>query len=122
MKAKRHPIKPQTLDIWRLSNQGMSGKNITKALGLNRGIVSGAINRGRKSGHCNLKVRTKTTARNKSPLTYGYIGQVIDALSLEQLDWLLVQSELVGCRTTSEYIAELVMDAHAEAMAKEANQ
>ena len=119
---KRHPIKEQTKQIWRLSNQGMSGKNITKALGLNRGIVSGAINRGRKSGHCKLKVRTKTTARNKSPLTYGYIGQVIDALSLEQLDWLLVQSELVGCSTTAEYIAELVMDAHAEAMAKEANQ
>ena len=122
MKAKRHEIKPQTLDIWRLSNQGMSGKNITKALGLNRGIVSGAINRGRKSGSCNKKVRTKTTARNESPLTYGYIGQVIDALSLEQLDWLLVQSETVGCSTTAEFIAELVRDAHAEAMARETNQ
>ena len=119
---KRHPIKEQTKQIWRLSNQGMSGKNITKALGLNRGIVSGAINRGRKSGHCKLKVRTKTTARNKSPLTYGYIGQVIDALSLEQLDWLLVQSELVGCSTTAEFIAELVRDAHSEAMEKESSK
>lgn len=122
MKAKRHEIKPQTLDIWRLSNQGMSGKNITKALGLNRGIVSGAINRGRKSGHCNKKVRTKVTCRNESSLTYGYIGQVIDALSLEQLDWLFVESEAVGYNTCAEYIAELVQDAYEEAMAKEANQ
>ena len=122
MKAKRHPIKQQTRDIWRLSNDGISGKRITEMLHLNRGVVSGAINRGRKSGCCNKKVRTKTTARNESPLTYGYIGQVIDALSLEQLDWLLVQTELVGCSTTAEFIAELVRDAHAEAMAREANQ
>ncbi len=119
---KRHPIKEQTKQIWRLSNQGMSGKNITKALGLNRGIVSGAINRGRKSGSCNKKVRTKTTARNKSSLTYGYIGQVIDALSIDQLDWLFVESEAVGYNTCAEYVAELVMDAYEEAMAKEANQ
>jgi len=119
---KRHPIKEQTKQIWRMSNEGMSGRNITKALGLNRGVVSGAINRGRKSGHCNKKVRTKTTAHNESPLTYGYIGQVIDALSLEQLDWLFVESEAVGCSTTAEFIAELVRDAHAEAMARETNQ
>ena len=119
---KRHPIKEQTKQIWRLSNQGMSGKNITKALGLNRGIVSGAINRGRKSGSCNKKVRTKTTARNKSPLTYGYIGQVIDALSVDQLDWLFIESETVGYNTCAEYIAELVQDAYEEAIAKESSK
>ena len=122
MKSKRHPISQHTKQIWKMSNEGMSAKRITQTLGLNRGVVSGAINRGRRSGHCNQKVRTKTTARNESPLTYGYIGQVIDALSLEQLDWLLVQTELVGCSTTAEFIAELVRDAHAEAMAREANQ
>ena len=116
---KRHPIKDQTKQIWRMSNEGMSGRNITKALGLNRGIVSGAINRGRKSGHCNKKVRTKKTACNESPLTYGYIGQVIDALSVEQLDWLLLQAERVGYSTAAEYVAETVMDAFEEAMAKE---
>jgi len=119
---KRHPIKEQTKQVWRLSNEGMSGKNITKALGLNRGIVSGAINRGRKSGCCNKKVRTKVTCRNESSLTYGYIGQVIDALSIDQLDWLFVQSERVGYNTCAEYIAELVQDAYEEAMAKETNQ
>jgi len=113
MKAKRHPILEQTKAVWRLSNQGMSAKQITQTLGLNRGVVSGAINRGRKSGHCNKKVRTKKTARNESPLTYGFIGQVIDVLSLEQLDWLLQQTELVGHSTCAEYIAELVQDAHA---------
>jgi len=116
---KRHPIKQQTKDIWKLSNDGLSGRHITKALGLNRGVVSGAINRGRKSGHCNKKVRTKKTACNESPLTYGYIGQVIDALSVEQLDWLLLQAERVGYSTAAEYVAETVMDAFEEAMAKE---
>ena len=119
---KRHPIKEQTKQIWRMSNEGVSGRNITKALGLNRGVVSGAINRGRKSGNCNKKVRTKATARNGSPLTYGYIGQVIDALSVDQLDWLFIESETVGYNTCAEYIAELVQDAYEEAMAKESNK
>jgi len=119
MKAKRHPIQQKTKQIWKLSNEGMSAKRITQTLGLNRGVVSGAINRGRKSGHCNQKVRTKKTACNDSPLTYGYIGQVIDALSVEQLDWLLLQAERVGYSTAAEYVAETVMDAFEEAMAKE---
>jgi len=122
MKSKRHPISQHTKQIWKMSNEGMSAKRITQTLGLNRGVVSGAINRGRRSGHCNQKVRTKTTARNESPLTYGYIGQVIDALSIDQLDWLFVESEAVGYNTCAEYIAELVQDAYEEAMAKEANQ
>lgn len=122
MKAKRHPIQQKTKQIWKLSNEGMSAKRITQTLGLNRGVVSGAINRGRKSGHCNQKVRTKKTACNESPLTYGYIGQVIDALSVEQLDWLLLQAERVGYSTAAEYVAETVMDAFEEAMAKESNQ
>ena len=122
MKAKRHPIQQKTKQIWKLSNEGMSAKRITQTLGLNRGVVSGAINRGRKSGHCNQKVRTKKTVCNESPLTYGYIGQVIDALSVEQLDWLLLQAERVGYSTAAEYVAETVMDAFEEAMAKESNQ
>ena len=111
---KRHPIKDQTKAIWKLSSEGMPQREITKLLGLNRGVVSGAINRGRKSGHCNQKVRNKTTVRNSSPLTYGYIGQVINALSIEQLDWLFIQSETVGYNTCAEYIAELVQDAYFE--------
>ena len=121
MKSKRHPITAQTKQIWKMSNEGMSAKQITIDLGLSRGVVSGAINRGRKSGHCNKKARTKETARNESPLTYGYIGQVIDVLSLKQLDWLLRQAELVGYRTTAEYIAELVQDAYEEAMVEGTN-
>ena len=90
-------------------------------LGLNRGVVSGAINRGRKSGHCNQKVRNKTTVRNSSSLTYGYIGQVIEALSTKQLDWLFKESEAVGYNTCAEYIAELVQDAYFEEQHKMEN-
>ena len=112
---KRHPIQQQTKDIWKLSNQNIPQREITKMLNLNQGVVSGAINRGRKSGHCNQKVRNKTTVRNSSPLTYGYIGQIINALSVDQLDWLLSEAEGVGYSTAAEYAAELVMDAYEEA-------
>ena len=113
-KNKRHPIQKHTKDIWKLSNQNVPQREITKLLGLNRGVVSGAINRGRKSGHCKQKVRNKTTVRNSSPLTYGYIGQIINALSIEQLDWLFIQSEAVGYSTCAEYIAEILQDAYEE--------
>tara|TARA_R110002153_G_scaffold143427_1_gene294554 strand:- start:241 stop:624 length:384 start_codon:yes stop_codon:yes gene_type:complete len=111
---KRHPIKAQTKAIWKLSNENTPQREITKLLGLNRGVVSGAINRGRKSGHCNKKVRNKTTVRNSSQITYGYIGQVISALSVDQLEWLMGEAEVVGYRTAAEYVAELVQDAYFE--------
>ena len=112
---RRHAISEHTKTIWNLSNEGMPQRDITKLLGLNRGVVSGAINRGRKSGHCNQKVRNKTTVRNSSPLTYGYIGQIINALSTDQLEWLFKVSEEVGYKTCAEYMAEIVQDAYEEA-------
>ena len=119
---KRHPISEQTKAIWKLSNDGMPQREITKLLGLNRGVVSGAVNRGRKSGRCNQKVKTKETVRNSSPLTYGYIGQITGALSIEQLEWLMSEAEKVGYKTAAEYVAEIVMDAHEEAKSKENDQ
>lgn len=119
---KRHAIKAQTKAIWKLSNEGMPQREITKLLGLNRGVVSGAINRGRKSGHCNQKVRNKTTVSNSSPLTYGYVGQIISVLSTDQLEWLFKESEAVGYNTCAEYVAELVRDAYEEAHQMESDQ
>jgi DNA-binding transcriptional regulator LsrR (DeoR family) len=119
---RRHPISEQTKTIWKLSNDGMPQREITKLLGLNRGVVSGAVNRGRKSGRCNQKVKTKETVRNSSPLTYGYIGQITGALSIEQLEWLMSEAEKVGYKTAAEYVAEIVMDAHEEAKSKENDQ
>ena len=119
---RRHPISEHTKTIWRLSNEGMPQRKITKLLGLNRGVVSGAVNRGRKSGHCNQKVKTKETVRNLSPLTYGYIGQIIDALSIEQLEWLMVEAEKIGCKTAAEFVAEIVRDTFEEAKSKESGE
>lgn len=116
---KRHEIKSHTKAIWKMSNAGVPQRDITKALGLGRGVVSGAVSRGRKSGHCNQKVRTKQTVRNSSPLNYGYVNQIIDAISVDQLEWLLKVSEEVGYKTCAEYVAELVQDAYEEAKAKE---
>ena len=112
---RRHPISEHTKTIWKLSNEGMPQRDITKLLGLNRGVVSGAVNRGRKSGHCNPKQRTKETVRNLSPLTYGYIGQIIDALSVDQLEWLMSEAEKVGYNTVAPFLAELAQDAYEEA-------
>tara|TARA_R110001632_G_scaffold204005_1_gene327437 strand:- start:166 stop:537 length:372 start_codon:yes stop_codon:yes gene_type:complete len=119
---KRHPISEHTKEIWKLSNEGMPQREITKLLGLNRGVVSGAINRGRKSGNCNQKVKTKDTVRNSSPLTYGYVNQIMDTLSVDQIEWLFKVSEEVGYNTCAEYVAELVMDAYEEAKSKESDQ
>jgi len=119
---RRHPISEQTKTIWKLSNEGMPQRKITKLLGLNRGVVSGAVRGGRKSGHCNQKVKTKETVRNSSPLTYGYIGQITGALSIEQLEWLMSEAEKVGYKTAAEYVAEIVQDAYEEAKSKESDQ
>ena len=122
MTNRRHPISEHTKTIWRLSNDNMPQREITKLLGLNRGVVSGAINRGRKSGHCKPKQKTKETVRNSSPLTYGYIGQITGALSVEQLEWLMSEAEKVGYKTAAEYVAEIVQDAYEEAKSKENDQ
>lgn len=116
---RRHPISEHTKTIWKLSNEGMPQRDITKLLGLNRGVARDAINRGRKSGHCKPKVKTKATVRNSSPLTYGYVNQIIDALSVNQLEWLFKVSEEVGYKTCAEYVAEIVQDAYEEAKSKE---
>jgi hypothetical protein len=114
MNNKRHPIKQITRDIWKLSDDGLGAPAIAKLVGTTPDIVRGAIGRGRASGNCLPKVRTKVTSRNSSTLTYGYVGQIIDALSVEQLDWLFKESEAVGYNTCAEYIAELVQDAYFE--------
>ena len=118
-KNKRHPIKQTTRDIWKLSDEGLGAPEIAKRLNTTNFIVTGAIARGRASGECNKKVRTVATVFNKTDLTWGYIGQVINVLSPDQAEWLLTSAEDCGCKTSAEYIAELVLDAYEEHKTKE---
>jgi DNA-binding transcriptional regulator LsrR (DeoR family) len=119
---KRHPISEQTKAIWAMHNSGTSQKVIAAKFGVSGAVVSGAINRGRKSGHAKMKVKTVTTVYNKSTCMWGYIGQIRDQLSPDQAEWLFRSAEDCQCSSVAEYIAELVLDAYEEAKAKESNR
>jgi DNA-binding transcriptional regulator LsrR (DeoR family) len=121
-KNKRHPISDQTKAIWAMHNSGTSQKVIAAKFGVSGAVVSGAINRGRKSGHAKMKVKTVTTVYNKSTCMWGYIGQIRNQLSPDQAEWLFHSAEDCQYSSVAEYIAELVLDAFYEAKAKEANQ
>ncbi len=121
-KNKRHPISEQTKSIWASHNAGLSQKVIAAKFGVSSAVVSGAINRGRKSGHAKMKAKTVTTVYNKSTCMWGYIGQIRDQLSPDQAEWLFHSAEDCECNSVAEYIAELVLDAYEEAKAKENNQ
>jgi DNA-binding transcriptional regulator LsrR (DeoR family) len=122
IKNKRHPISDQTKAIWAMHNSGTSQKVIAAKFGVSGAVVSGAINRGRKSGHAKMKVKTVTTVYNKSTCMWGYIGQIRNQLSPDQAEWLFHSAEDCQYSSVAEYIAELVLDAFYEAKAKEANQ
>ena len=121
-KNKRHPISEQTKAIWAMHNSGTSQKVIAAKFGVSGAVVSGAINRGRKSGHAKMKVKTVTTVYNKSTCMWGYIGQIRDQLSPDQAEWLFRSAEDCQCSSVAEYIAELVLDAYEEEKAKESNR
>ena len=120
--SKRHPISDQTKAIWAMHNAGSSQKVIAAKFNVSSAVVSGAINRGRKSGHAKMKVKTATTVYNKSTCMWGYIGQIRDQLSPDQAEWLFHSAEDCECNSVAEYIAELVLDAFYEAKAKEGNR
>jgi len=119
---RRHPISAQTKSIWAMHNAGSSQKVIAAKFNVSSAVVSGAINRGRKSGHAKLKVKTVTTVYNKSTCMWGYIGQIRDQLSPDQAEWLFHSAEDCECNSVAEYIAELVLDAYEEAKEKESNR
>jgi hypothetical protein len=112
-------LKPLTRDIWRLSNDGMAPKDIEVIVGANKRVVSMTIFRGRASGDCKPKVKTLATVFNKSPLVWGSTKQMKAVISADQAQWLFDEAAKCGCRTVSEYMAELCCDAYEEMKAKE---
>jgi hypothetical protein len=122
MTNKRHAISAQTKSIWAMHNAGSSQKVIAEKFNVSSAVVSGAINRGRKSGHAKMKAKTVTTVYNKSTCMWGYIGQIRDQLSPDQAEWLFHSAEDCGCLSVAEFIGELVLDAYEEAKEKESNR
>jgi hypothetical protein len=117
--GRRHPYSNRTKEIWSIYNEhpSLSNPAIAKIVGTTPNIVAGAITRGKASGHCRHRPKTKATVLNSASITGGYIGQVLDALDVQQMQWLFDEAESCACLTAAEYIAELVLDAYEEATA-----
>mgnify|MGYP000439216328 CR=1 FL=1 len=122
--GRRHPYSNRTKEIWSIynDNPALSNPAIAKLVGTTPNIVAGAIKRGKVSNHCRRRPKTKVTVLNAASITSGYIGQILDALDVQQMQWLFDEAESCACLTAAEYIAELVLDAYEEAITKEANQ
>jgi hypothetical protein len=122
--GRRHPYSNRTKEIWSIynDNPALSNPAIAKLVGTTPNIVAGAIKRGKASNHCRRRPKTKATVLNSASITSGYIGQVLDALDVQQMQWLFDEAESCACLTAAEYIAELVLDAYEGAMAKEGSQ
>jgi len=45
----------------------------------------------------------------------GFMSDILLGLTPDQLDWLAVETDKVGCASVAEYITEMVRDIHAEA-------
>ena len=119
---RSYAIKQRTRDIWKLYNHGMNVKQITKLIGTTESLVAAAIHRGQKSGNCKIKVKTVLTVVNGSPLSWGYMKNVVDQFSPETAQWLFDNAEKCECKTVAEYIGELVLDAFEVNKSKEAKQ
>jgi len=107
-------IKPQTRKIWEMSLDGKSAPQIARELNLKFALVNSAVRRGREKGVIPRR-------RNLNPHAYirgvnlrlGTISSVISELTMDQVEWLASESNKVGVETLSEFLMELVRDAHA---------
>ena len=107
-------LKPTTRTIWQLSNEGLPAGEISAQTGVDKKSVIMTICRGRKSGDGTPRGKTLDAVFNTSPLTWGSMKQVKEALSVDQAQWLFDEAEKCGCKTVAEYVAEIVLDAHEE--------
>jgi len=88
---------------------------IAEQVGKSTAAVSAAITRGRQVGVIPMsKPKSKSYQITKmmggNGLKFGTLRKVIDALSLEQIEWLVVDASRIGCDTLAEYITEIVRD------------
>lgn len=88
---------------------GLTGREISNAL--RRAQYRGLITRSRNRS--SLPIYYIATQQG---LRFGGIGDITDELSPDQRTWLVDEAVRVGCRTLAEFLAEIVRDAHAEAV------
>jgi predicted transcriptional regulator len=104
-----------------LVNQGMSDQEIAAELGTTIPSVKSAKHRARKDGlippHKPKGGYGNFVARiQRENARLGTMQAMLSPLSDEQRDWLLTETQDTGCESISEYIRELIRDAHAESV------
>lgn len=109
------PTAQVTKRIWELYLAGMDRHEIAEQVGKSTASVSAAITRGRQVGVIPMpKPKPKQFRVKKllhgNGLKVGNMGWMMDALSLEQIEWLVVDASRIGCDTLAEYITEIVRD------------
>ena len=106
---------PDTLKIWDLFKRGLSSTQISKELGFEFGKVNSALRRGREGNilppHPIKPI--SSGSHHKNYMRLGSVSAILNDLSEEQVIWLAKQTRKLGCETVSEFIVEIVRDAHA---------
>ena len=99
---------------------GRSHAEIQKATGFGYTKVVRAVVIARKAGIVPPR-KNKSTPRQQVKYLFanrriklGFMGDILLGLTPEQLDWLSVETDKVGCASVAEYITEMVRDIHAE--------
>jgi len=113
---------PDTLKIWELHFAGHSVREIEAELGFKFGKINSALRRGRESGvippRRNERPLRMQVDGTQSYMRLGSISFIVNSLNLDQMHWLAAEIRTCGCETVSEFILELVRDAHANEEAK----
>ena len=108
---------PDTLKIWEMSRAGKSSKEIQSELGFKFGKVNSALRRGRECGAISPRRKERPlriqVAGTQTYMRLGSISSIVNSLNLDQINWLAEEIRTCGCETVSEFILELVRDAHA---------
>jgi len=108
--------KPDTLKIWDLSKAGLSPKQISHKTGFKFAKVNSALRRGREAKILPPIVKSQLSNQfgRQTYMRLGSVSSICNALSEDQLNWLGNEARRLECETVSEFILELVRDAHAD--------
>ena len=113
---RNYSRKPDTLKIWDLFKEGLSPREISHKTGFKFAKVNSALRRGREANILPPVVKSQLSRQfgRQTYMRLGSISAICDALSEDQVNWLADEARRLECETVSEYILELVRDAHAD--------
>ena len=111
-------------DTRRVAELHMAGHSyaaIQLATGFGYTKVVRAVGIARKAGIVPPR-KNKSTPRQQVKYLFanrrikmGFMSDILLGLTPDQLDWLAMETDKIGCASVAEYITEMVRDIHAEA-------